>query len=213
MNAHSIQPCRLSMREIIELASGFTGVRVIDIVSQRREANIVAARYLAIYAIRDLQARSYPEIARVFGDRDHSTILHAYRSMTADILLDDETRRDAAAFLDVCRKATPLAGPDADPFEIARRICDRPALATNASVEIIQSFAAIVVAALSESTRQDEAAAARDAAMLTFNQELAVFSEAVRSIESATSNSPDTLTRHLAASAERLIAAARSLQT
>lgn len=148
--------CRLSMRTIIELASQFFGVSVVDIVSPRREARLVEARHIAMYAIRDLMPRSYPEIGRAFGGRDHTSIRLACINIEQAIRTDEDKRARVDNFLALCRGATPLTPPDAVPFETARRIMHRPALATNISIETIRDFAAIVSAAIEEAGRQDD---------------------------------------------------------
>jgi len=38
---------------------------------------LVTARQIAMYVFRDITDLSYPAIARVFGGRDHTTVIHA----------------------------------------------------------------------------------------------------------------------------------------
>jgi hypothetical protein len=45
-----------------------------------------------MYLCRELAGLSYPEIARQFDRRDHTTALHAYRKMRAHVLSDNPTR-------------------------------------------------------------------------------------------------------------------------
>ncbi len=54
-------------------------VSVVDMESERREMRLVLARHIAVYLICMMSRRSYPAIGRAFGDRDHTTILHARR--------------------------------------------------------------------------------------------------------------------------------------
>lgn len=54
-------------------------VTVVDLISPRRTANVVRPRQIAIYLAKRLTPKSLPEIGRRFGDRDHTTILHATR--------------------------------------------------------------------------------------------------------------------------------------
>ncbi len=53
------------------------GVTRNDIISQRRTANVVRPRQVAMYLAKKLTLRSLPEIGRRFGGRDHTTALHA----------------------------------------------------------------------------------------------------------------------------------------
>ena len=42
-----------------------------------RQRPLVLARQIAMYVMRDLTDLSYPAIAREFGGRDHTTVIHA----------------------------------------------------------------------------------------------------------------------------------------
>lgn len=57
------------------------GVTFADIMGPCRRAKIVAARFEAIVAVAQVRYMwSLPQIGRFFGDRDHTTILHAIRT-------------------------------------------------------------------------------------------------------------------------------------
>lgn len=53
-----------------------------DLISQRRTANVVRPRQVAMYLAKTLTLRSLPEIGRRFGGRDHTTALSAIRKIT-----------------------------------------------------------------------------------------------------------------------------------
>jgi len=77
------------------------GVSVIDLVSARRTQPLAFVRHIAIYLVRELTALSMPSIGRLFGDRDHTTILHAVRKVQArrerDPAFDATLKKLAAA--------------------------------------------------------------------------------------------------------------------
>jgi chromosomal replication initiation ATPase DnaA len=52
-----------------------------DLLSTRRSAYIVRPRHIAMYLAKKLTLRSYPEIGRQLGGRDHSTIIHGARKI------------------------------------------------------------------------------------------------------------------------------------
>lgn len=58
-----------------------TGLTPAELQSSRRTREIVIPRHIAIMLCRLLTSKSYPEIGRLFGGRDHATILHAVRRM------------------------------------------------------------------------------------------------------------------------------------
>lgn len=64
------------------------GVRVSDMCSARRQKVIVRPRHVAMYLAKELTPRSYPEIGRKFGNRDHTTVMNAVRR------IDKERRAD-----------------------------------------------------------------------------------------------------------------------
>ena len=65
------------MIDILNATSECFGVSQNDILSLRRTMNIVRPRQIAMYLCRKLTRRSYSEIGMFFGDRDHTTVLHA----------------------------------------------------------------------------------------------------------------------------------------
>jgi chromosomal replication initiator protein len=62
--------------------------------SARRSRQIARPRQIAMYLAKNLTSLSYPEIGRRFGNRDHTTIMHAVRKveelMVSDIELSDD---------------------------------------------------------------------------------------------------------------------------
>jgi chromosomal replication initiator protein len=52
-----------------------------ELVSNRRTRVIVKPRQVAMYLAKMLTPRSFPEIGRRFGGRDHTTVLHAVRKI------------------------------------------------------------------------------------------------------------------------------------
>jgi len=55
----------------------YLGVTVEAIRGRSRQRPIVTARQTAMYVVRELTDLSYPAIARLFGGRDHTTVIHA----------------------------------------------------------------------------------------------------------------------------------------
>jgi hypothetical protein len=77
---------RMLVEEIIRgVLTEFPDVSIGEVKGTRRQRHIVRPRQLAIYAVYlkrpDL---SLPHIGRLFGGRDHTTILHAVRKMKAE---------------------------------------------------------------------------------------------------------------------------------
>jgi chromosomal replication initiator protein len=68
------------------------GLETSELSSPGRSRPVVYARQVAMYLCRELAGLSYPEIARHFSRRDHTTALHAHRKMKAHVLSDPQTR-------------------------------------------------------------------------------------------------------------------------
>lgn len=73
----------LSIATVQKVVAKHFGVSVVDIQSQRRTAEVVAPRQIAMCLAKRLTLRSLPEIGRRFGGRDHTTVLHAVRKYAA----------------------------------------------------------------------------------------------------------------------------------
>jgi chromosomal replication initiator protein len=60
----------------------FYKIKVADMYSKRRPANIAMPRQVAMYLAKELTQKSLPEIGDLFGGRDHTTVLHAVRKIS-----------------------------------------------------------------------------------------------------------------------------------
>lgn len=65
-----------------------------DLVSSRRTRSIVVPRQVAMYLAKSLTPRSLPEIGRRFGNRDHTTVLHAVRKIEGLVVQDEGLAKD-----------------------------------------------------------------------------------------------------------------------
>jgi chromosomal replication initiator protein len=74
-------------------------VRLADMTSKRRPANIAFPRQIAMYLARELTKGSLSEIGDAFGGRDHGTVLHAHR-LVKERMKKEEKVRQTVAFLE-----------------------------------------------------------------------------------------------------------------
>ncbi|HSI15657.1 MAG TPA: chromosomal replication initiator protein DnaA [Chthoniobacter sp.] len=74
-------------------------VRIADMTSKRRPANIAFPRQIAMYLARELTKTSLSEIGEAFGGRDHGTVLHAHR-LVKEKMVKEERTRQVVLFLD-----------------------------------------------------------------------------------------------------------------
>ena len=80
-------------------------IRLADMTSRKRPANIAFARQVAMYLARELTGSSYQEIGDAFGGRDHGTIMHACRSIDARIKGEENVRLKIEGLASVMRRA------------------------------------------------------------------------------------------------------------
>ena len=71
--------------EIINAACEATGVPPEAFTTKRKDQRAARARHLAMYLAREHTGLSYKEIGVHFGDRDHTTVLHGYRKILAEL--------------------------------------------------------------------------------------------------------------------------------
>ncbi|MEI6035880.1 MAG: chromosomal replication initiator protein DnaA [Verrucomicrobiae bacterium] len=74
-------------------------VRLADMTSKRRPANIAFPRQIAMYLSRELTKSSLSDIGDAFGGKDHGTVIHACKLVKKRIE-DDEKTRSAVGLLD-----------------------------------------------------------------------------------------------------------------
>ena len=70
---------RVTIEEIQQEVAKYYNIRVPEMISARRAQIVTRPRHVAMYLAKELTSRSLPEIGRKFGNRDHTTVLHAVR--------------------------------------------------------------------------------------------------------------------------------------
>ena len=74
-------------------------VRIADMTSKRRPANIAFPRQIAMYLARELTKASLNEIGDAFGGRDHGTVLHACK-LVKKRMIEQDNIRQTVSFID-----------------------------------------------------------------------------------------------------------------
>ncbi len=68
---------RITIEEIQRKVAEHWNIRLTDMASSRRARAVARPRQVAMYLAKQLTSRSLPEIGRRFGNRDHTTVMHA----------------------------------------------------------------------------------------------------------------------------------------
>jgi chromosomal replication initiator protein len=82
---------KVNIEEIQKKVSQHFNIKMSDMSSARRSRTVARPRQVAMYLSKNLTSRSLPEIGRRFGNRDHTTVIHAVRKV-------EELRNKDAAF-------------------------------------------------------------------------------------------------------------------
>jgi chromosomal replication initiator protein len=80
----TVQNRQISVENIQKTVADFYSIKVADMYSKKRPANIARPRQIAMYLAKELTQKSLPEIGELFGGRDHTTVLHAVRKISAE---------------------------------------------------------------------------------------------------------------------------------
>ena len=78
----STAPKHRTDQELLTEIAGMLGFGVDALRGKSRQRPLVMARQEAMYVFRELTDLSYPAIARLFGGRDHTTVIHAVDKIT-----------------------------------------------------------------------------------------------------------------------------------
>ena len=73
---------RVTIEEIQRRVAEHYNIRLTDMSSARRARAVARPRQVAMYLAKQLTSRSLPEIGRKFGNRDHTTVMHAVSRVT-----------------------------------------------------------------------------------------------------------------------------------
>jgi len=72
---------QVSMENIQKTVADFYRIKIVDLLSKKRSRIIARPRQIAMTLARELTQLSLPEIGNAFGGRDHSTVLHACKTI------------------------------------------------------------------------------------------------------------------------------------
>lgn len=79
----SLQQRLMTIEQIQKTVAEYYKIRVSDILSTKRDRKITLPRHVAMAMSKDLTSHSLPSIGDAFGGRDHTTVIHACKKITA----------------------------------------------------------------------------------------------------------------------------------
>lgn len=81
---------RITIQMILDVVTKYYNVRLSDLQSKKRHKSIAFPRQVCMFLARRYTRYSLEEIGGYFGGRDHTTVLHAVRTVDADVKNDKE---------------------------------------------------------------------------------------------------------------------------
>lgn len=90
----AIQDRQISIENIQKTVAEYYKIKMADLYSKRRSRSVARPRQVAMALAKELTSHSLPEIGDLFGGRDHTTVLHAFRKINELKNSDNDVRED-----------------------------------------------------------------------------------------------------------------------
>ena len=84
----------ITVDKIQNTVSNYFNISLNDMLSQRRSRPLARPRQIAMFLAKRLTTRSLPEIGRRFANRDHTTVIHAVKTITKLSEKDEEMKKN-----------------------------------------------------------------------------------------------------------------------
>ena len=84
----------ISIDKIQTVTSNFFSISLADMLSPRRSRPLARPRQIAMYLAKKFTSRSLPEIGRKFANRDHTTVIHAVKTIDKLLNNNDEIKKN-----------------------------------------------------------------------------------------------------------------------
>jgi chromosomal replication initiator protein len=75
------QSRQISIENIQKTVAEYYHIKLVDLLSKKRTRNLTRPRQIAMSLARELTSMSLPEIGKAFGGKDHSTVIHACKTI------------------------------------------------------------------------------------------------------------------------------------
>ena len=84
----------ITVDKIQNAVSNYFNISLSEMLSQRRSRPLARPRQIAMFLAKKMTSRSLPEIGRRFANRDHTTVIHAVKTITRLSEQDDEMKKN-----------------------------------------------------------------------------------------------------------------------
>ncbi|GAB4165590.1 MAG: chromosomal replication initiator protein DnaA [Rhodocyclaceae bacterium] len=94
---------QITLEGIQKTVADYYKIKIADLFSKKRTRNVARPRQVAMWLAKELTLESYPSIGDAFGGRDHTTVLHAHRTISEKRISDQNIKHDLNVLLQVLR--------------------------------------------------------------------------------------------------------------
>lgn len=94
------KPKKITVKNIMKFIAEQYNVTVEEILSRKRTKTIAYPRQVAMYLARELTDLSLPKIGQEFGNRDHTTVIHAHKKISETMEKDPEVQTEINTYLE-----------------------------------------------------------------------------------------------------------------
>ncbi len=94
---------QITVENIQKTVADYFKIKVSDLFSKKRTRAIARPRQAAMWLAKNLTSQSYPSIGEAFGGRDHTTVLHAVRTIDSLRAKDSDLNHDLHVLLQVIK--------------------------------------------------------------------------------------------------------------
>ena len=86
----SVNARNLSIENIQKTVASYFTISLNEMLSPRRSRSLVRPRQIAMYLAKKLTTQSLPDIGRQFNNRDHTTVIHAVKTIE-NLIINDQS--------------------------------------------------------------------------------------------------------------------------
>ena len=92
-SGQSNRPKHVTAKQIIEQTARYYSLEVKEILSPKRDKEVVVPRQIAMHLLRSELKLSFPRIAQECGRKDHTTAIHAVEKISKELAIDPQLRQ------------------------------------------------------------------------------------------------------------------------
>lgn len=84
------RPKKITIERIQKVVAQYYGTDLAEMISKKRNKQLVHPRHIAMYLSRKMTDASFPQIGDQFGGRDHTTVMHAIEKLEKEVTIDQD---------------------------------------------------------------------------------------------------------------------------